>query len=236
MAGSAVWVRQDDAVLPRILHAVLSFILRVVWRPRVEGLGHVPMTGPVLVASNHISFFDSVVLPLVIPRRVVFLAKAEYFEGTGVRGALIRTWFEVIGAVPVRRGSHGEAMASMELALEVLRRGDGFGIYPEGTRSRDGRLYKGRTGVAWLALEAGAPVVPAGVIGTDVVQPVGVQRPRIAPMTVRFAAPVYPTAYAGLPAAVARRRLTDDVMDAVAALTGQPRSPDYNAAPSSPAD
>lgn len=210
------------------MRTLLALVLRVVWRPRVEGLAHIPTSGPVLVASNHVSFFDSVVLPLVIPRRVVFLAKAEYFEGTGVRGTLVRAWFEAIGAVPVRRGNHAEAMASLELALDVLRRDLGFGIYPEGTRSRDGRLHRGRTGVAWLALAADAPVVPAGLVGTADVQPVGASRPRIARITVRFAAPLLPSAYAGLPAAVARRRLTDDVMDAIAALTGQPRSSTVN--------
>jgi len=215
-------------VLLRLLHAALALVLRVLWRPRVEGLGHVPSSGPVLVASNHVSFFDSVVLPLVIPRRVVLLAKAEYFEGRGLRGALVRAWFETIGAVPVRRGTHGEAMASLELALEVLRRGDGFGIYPEGTRSRDGRLYRGRTGVAWLALASGAPVVPAGLIGTADVQPIGAGRPRIARVSVRFAAPIQPAAYAHLPAAIARRQLTDDVMDAIGALTGQARCREYH--------
>lgn len=218
----------------RIVRALLGLWVRVVWHPRVEGLGHVPASGPVLIASNHVSFFDSVVLPLVVPRRVVFLAKAEYFEGRGVRGTLVRAWFEAIGAVPVKRGTHGEAMASLELALGVLRRGDGFGIYPEGTRSRDGRLYRGRTGVAWLALASGAPVVPAGLIGTADVQPVGARRPRRAKVTVRFAAPVLPGEYAGLPSAVARRRMTDDVMDAVAALTGQTRCTDYNASPQTP--
>ena len=106
------------------MRALLGLWVRVVWHPRVEGLGHVPTAGPVLIASNHVSFFDSVVLPLVVPRRVVFLAKAEYFEGRGVRGTLVRAWFEAIGAVPVKRGTHGEAMASLELALGVLRRGD----------------------------------------------------------------------------------------------------------------
>jgi 1-acyl-sn-glycerol-3-phosphate acyltransferase len=221
----------------RILRTFLSVLLRLLWRPRVEGLSHVPRTGPVLIASNHVSFFDSVVLPLVIPRRVVFLAKAEYFEGSGVRGGLVKAWFEAIGAVPVRRGTHGEAMDSLELALAVLHGQGGFGIYPEGTRSRDGRLYRGRTGVAWLALASGAPIVPAGVVGSELVQPVGASRPRVLRvprMTVRFAAPVLPAAYSDLPPAVARRRMTDDVMDAVGALTGQPRSRGYNATPPSP--
>lgn len=223
-----------SAVPLAILRSTLALVLRVLWRPRVEGLAHIPTSGPVLVASNHISFFDSVVLPLVIPRRVVFLAKAEYFQGRGLRGALVRGWFTAIGAVPVKRGLHGEAMVSLQLALEVLRRGDGFGIYPEGTRSRDGQLYRGHTGVAWLALACGAPVVPAGVIGTDDVQPVGARRPKIARVTVRFAAPVLPSAYQGLPAAIARRRLTDDVMAAIAALTAQPRCADYNERPPTP--
>ncbi len=220
----------------RIVRALLTLVLRVVWRPRVEGLGHVPSTGAVIVASNHLSFFDSVAIPLVVPRHVVFLAKSDYFEGTDLRGRLVRAWCEAIGAVPVRRGTHGDAMASLQQALEVLREGGAFGIYPEGTRSRDGRLYRGRNGVAWLSLASGAPVVPTGVLGTEVVQPVGARRPRVVRFTVRFAAPVLPETYAGLPAALARRRLTDDVMDAVAALTGQPRSRDYNAVPPSPTD
>jgi len=220
----------------RILRALLALVLRVVWRPRVEGLGHVPRTGPCIIASNHLSFFDSVVIPLVVPRHVVFLAKSDYFEAAGVRGRAVKAWFEAIGAVPVRRGTHGDAMASLEQALEVLRGGGAFGIYPEGTRSRDGRLYRGRGGVAWLSLASGAPVVPTGVLGTEVVQPVGAGRPRIARVTVRFAAPVVPESYAGLPGAVARRRLTDDVMAAVAALTGQLRSSDYNAVAPSPTD
>lgn len=222
--------------LLRILRALLALVLRAVWRPRVEGLGHLPRTGAVIIASNHLSFFDSVAIPLVVPRHVVFLAKSDYFEGTDVRGRLVRAWFEAIGAVPVRRGTHGDAMASLQQALDVLRAGGAFGIYPEGTRSRDGRLFRGRTGVAWLALASGAPVVPAGVVGTEVVQPVGASRPRVARFTVRFAAPVLPQTYAGLPAATARRRLTDDVMDAVAALTAQPRSLGYNDVPPSPTD
>lgn len=227
----------EDASVPlRILRACLALMLRTVWRPKVEGLGHVPRTGAVIIASNHLSFFDSVAIPLVVPRHVVFLAKSDYFEGTDLRGRLVRAWFEAIGAVPVRRGTHGDAMASLQQALEVLRVGGAFGIYPEGTRSRDGRLYRGRNGVAWLALASGAAVVPTGVLGTDVVQPVGAPRPRLGRITIRFAAPVTPEAYAGLPSAIARRRLTDDVMDAVAALTGQPRSRDYNAAPPSPTD
>jgi 1-acyl-sn-glycerol-3-phosphate acyltransferase len=223
---------RDHGVVPyTALRVALTVLMRLLWRVRVEGLENVPDRGGVLLASNHLSFIDSLVIPVVVPRRVAFLAKAEYFEGRGPRGLLTRWWFRGLGAVPVRRGSHGEAMASLQLALQVLRDGDGFGIYPEGTRSRDGRLYRGRTGVAWLALASGAPVVPVGLVGTDRVQPVGARVPRIAPVIVRFGPPLSPEAYQSLPAGAARRQLTDDVMAAVAELSGQEVAGGY--APSS---
>lgn len=211
-----------------VLRLVLKALMRLLCRVRVQGLENVPPTGGFLLASNHLSFIDSVVIPVVVPRRVAFLAKAEYFEGRGLRGAVNRLWFRGLGAVPVRRGSHGEAMASLHVALHVLRDGDGFGIYPEGTRSRDGRLHRGRTGVAWLALASGVPVVPVGVVGTDRVQPVGSRLPHIAPVTVRFGPPLDADRYQSLPAGAARRRMTDDIMAAVAELSGQQVAPDYS--------
>jgi 1-acyl-sn-glycerol-3-phosphate acyltransferase len=221
-------VRDDGHVPYVLLRLVLKALMRLLWRVRVEGLDQIPSSGGFLLASNHLSFIDSVLIPVVVPRRVAFLAKAEYFEGRGVRGVATRLWFQALGAVPVRRGSHGEAMASLQLALNVLRDGDGFGIYPEGTRSRDGRLHRGRTGVAWLALAGGVPVVPVGVIGTDRVQPVGARLPRIAPVTVRFGAPLEAAPYPSLPAGAARRRMTDDVMAAIAGLSGQETAPGYS--------
>ena len=146
---------------------LLGSFFRLVWRPRIVGVEHIPATGPVIIASNHLSFIDSVVIPLVVPRRVRFLAKAEYFEGTGLRGWVNRAFFTAVDAVPVNRDSQRNAMASLRLAMDVLAQGTAFGIYPEGTRSRDGRLYQGRTGVGWLALESGAPVVPVALVGTD---------------------------------------------------------------------
>ena len=137
-----------------------------------------------ILASNHLSFVDSVVIPVVVPRKVVFLAKSDYFTGTGVRGSLSRAWFEGLGMLPVDRDDTKAAIASLDTALEVLGRGEAFGIYPEGTRSRDGRLYRGRTGVAHLALTAGVPVVPVGLTGTQNIQPVGSSRPRVVPITV----------------------------------------------------
>jgi 1-acyl-sn-glycerol-3-phosphate acyltransferase len=221
-------MREHGAVPYALVRLVLKTLMRLLWRVRVEGLENVPRSGGFLLASNHLSFVDSLVIPVLVPRRVAFLAKAEYFEGRGLRGLLTRGWFVALGAVPVRRGSHGEAMVSLQLALQVLRDGDGFGIYPEGTRSRDGRLYRGRTGVAWLALASGAPVVPVGLVGTDRVQPVGARLPRVAPVTVRFGAPLSPDLYQSLRAGAARRRMTDDVMAAIADLSEQDVAPGYS--------
>ena len=159
---------------------IVGLIFRVFWRPRVEGLENIPESGPVIIASNHLSFIDSVVIPLAVPRRVRFLAKAEYFTGRGLRGRGTALFFHLIDAVPVERTGNRDSMRSLESALAVLYEGSAFGIYPEGTRSRDGRLYRGRTGVGWLALTSGAPVVPVGLIGTDRVQPVGARGVRIA--------------------------------------------------------
>jgi len=215
-----------------VLRTVLGVLFRLLWRPEIEGVEHVPDAGAVIVASNHLSFIDSIVIPLAVPhRRVTFLAKSEYFTGGGLLGLPRRTFFRGMGAVPIDRGERKDAQAALDTALEVLHRGWAFGVYPEGTRSRDGRLYRGRTGIGWLALSADVCVVPVGLTGTDQVQPVGARFPRVGRVRVRFGAPIRPEAYAGLSPAQARRRLTDDVMDAVAALSGQERAGDYNGHP-----
>jgi len=221
-------VRVPGRLLYPVLHTVVPPLARAVWRPAVTGLEHVPRTGPVILASNHLSFADSVVIPVVAPREVVFLAKSDYFTGTGVRGAVSRAWFEGLGMLPVDRDDASAALASLDVALEVLGRGQAFGIYPEGTRSRDGRLHRGRTGVAHLALTAGVPVVPVGLAGTERLQPVGSRRPRVVPIRVAFGAPVVAgDRFAGLPTGRARRLLTDEVMQAIAALSGQEPSGTY---------
>ena len=212
-----------------VIRTVLGVLFRLLWRPQIDGVEHVPADGAVIVASNHLSFIDSIVIPLAVPhRRVTFLAKSEYFTGGGLLGFPRRAFFRGMGAVPIERGEHKDAQAAMQSALQILAKGWAFGVYPEGTRSRDGRLYRGQTGAAWLALETGVPVVPVGLIGTDQVQPVGARVPRIGRVRVRFGPPIDPTAYAGLRPAQARRQLTDDVMDAVAGLSGQPRADGYN--------
>jgi 1-acyl-sn-glycerol-3-phosphate acyltransferase len=189
---------------------------------RTVGREHLPKTGPVIVASNHLSFIDSVVLRLAAPRRVTFLTKDEYFLKAGLRGRLLRWFFTAAGSVPVSRGSHRAAQAALDTARDVLARGNAFGIYPEGTRSLDGRLYRGRTGVAWLALTTGAPVVPVALEGTERLQPVGKRLPRPHRVTVRFGQPL---TFTGDPTSPrARRAVTDEVMRAIGELSGQERA------------
>ena len=211
--------------------SVLYPLSHALYRPMIEGKENVPRTGGVIVASNHRSFIDSFAIPLASPRQVRFLAKEEYWTGTGLGGLLRKGFFNAVGMVPVNRHSPTAAQESLDAALEVLKAGDAFGIYPEGTRSRDGRLYRGRTGVAWLALTAQVPVVPVGLIGTEDIQPVGARFPRLAKVTVRFGRPIGVEEYAGMPAGKARRALTDRVMDAIAELSGQERADAYNEVP-----
>ncbi len=212
-----------------VIHSALPPLLKAVWRPRVFGVGNVPKHGGVILASNHLSFVDSVVIPSVAPRKVVFLAKSDYFNGRGVRGTAQRLWFEGLGMLPVDRDDTQAAIDSLETALEVLGRGEAFGIYPEGSRSRDGRLYRGRTGVAHLALTAGVPVVPVGLQGTEKIQPVGSNRPRLARVTVKFGQPLDFTGRAdGVPLGRARREVTDEIMTAIQALSGQEPAGVYN--------
>ncbi|WP_438874495.1 lysophospholipid acyltransferase family protein [Symbioplanes lichenis] len=210
-------------MVPRMVRAGLVPLSRLAFRPDVEGREHVPRTGAVIFAVNHISALDSFLVPLVSPRPVSFLAKEEYFTGS----RMLRAGMLAIDAIPVPRGAHRAAQQALESALEVLRDGRAFGIHPEGTRSRDGRLYRGRTGVAWLALASGAPVVPVGVIGTDKVQPVGAPFPRPGKVTVRFGQPLHFSPGTST-AARARREATDDIMDAIAKLSDQDRAPGYN--------
>jgi 1-acyl-sn-glycerol-3-phosphate acyltransferase len=211
------------------LHTLVPPVARVIWRPTVTGLEKVPATGPVILASNHLSFADSVVIPVVVPRKVVFLAKSDYFTGSGLKGAASKAWFEGLGMLPVDRDDPRAALTSLDTALEVLGRGEAFGLYPEGTRSRDGRLYRGRTGVAHLALTAGCPVVPVGLAGTQDLQPVGSNIPRLARVTVAFGEPIRPDGELdGMPPGKARRVLTDRVMTAIQSLSGQEEAGVYN--------
>jgi 1-acyl-sn-glycerol-3-phosphate acyltransferase len=197
----------------------------LLFRPHVRGRENVPASGPFIIASNHLSFIDSMIIPLMAPRRVGYLAKAEYFTGSGLGGWLTKTWFTALGALPVERETHRAAQASLDTALAVLKDGGGFGLYPEGTRSRDGRLARGKTGVAWLALTAECPVVPVGVIGTDRIQPVGARWPRPHRATVIFGKPLTFPEYQGKAGNNrARREVTDRIMEAIHELSGQEKA------------
>lgn len=211
---------------------VLTVLVRLVYWPVVDGADNVPRHGPVIIASNHLSFIDSVVITLLSPRTVVFLAKAEYFTGRGLKGRLTRWFFTACGAVPVERGTRRAAQVSLAAARRVLAADRAFGIYPEGTRSLDGRLYRGRTGVAWLALTTKAPVVPVALTGTDRLQPVGRRLPRLHRITLRFGAPLrFADQHGSAHSARARRTVTDEIMCAIARLSGQERATTYNEAP-----
>ena len=219
--------------LYRIVRGILRPLVRLVYRPTITGAEHVPKHGPVILASNHLSFVDSIVIPLASPRPVQFLAKSQYFTGAGFSGWVSRTFFSAIGAVPVDRGAGAQAQEALDQGRRILEGGAAFALYPEGTRSVDGRLYRGRTGVAWLALETGAVVVPVGLVGTQEIQPVGAKFPRIRPVTVRFGAPLDLTAHGKANWGRARRAATDEIMSAIHALTGQELAGRYNEVPPS---
>jgi 1-acyl-sn-glycerol-3-phosphate acyltransferase len=216
-------------MLYEVMHGVVPPLMRAVWRPKVIGLEHVPDTGGVILASNHLSFVDSVAIPSVVKRKVVFLTKSDYFTGSGPKGFLSRAFFEGLGMLPVDRDDSKAAIASLSTALGVLGRGEAFGIYPEGTRSRDGRLYRGRTGVGHLALTAGVPVVPVGITGTEHVMAVDSNRLRVVPVTIEFGEPLHFTGrFDGVPLGRARRDVTDEIMTAIQRITGQVETGVYN--------
>jgi 1-acyl-sn-glycerol-3-phosphate acyltransferase len=217
------------AMLYGLVHPVVAPLAKAIWRPAVTGLSNVPATGGVILASNHLSFVDSVVIPVVVPRKVAFLAKKDYFEGRGIKGFLTRAWFEGIGMLPVDRDDPQAAINSLGTALEVVGRGEAFGIYPEGTRSRDGRLYRGRTGAAHVALTAGVPIVPVGLRGTQELMPVGTNRPRLVKVEVAFGEPLdFTGRFEGVAPGKARRIVTDEVMARIAELSGQTPAGVYN--------
>lgn len=211
---------------------VVAPLARMVYRPHVEGRGNVPKTGPVIFASNHLSFIDSVAIPVAAPRPVHFLAKSSYFEGSGIGGWASRQFFTAIGAVPVQRGAGQAALDALDQQRALLDDGSAVALYPEGTRSLDGRLYKGRTGVAFLALQTGAPVVPVGLIGTDKVMPVGAKMPSLKHrVTVRFGEPLDLAHHGPATSGRARRLATDEIMSAIHALSGQELAGAYNEVP-----
>jgi 1-acyl-sn-glycerol-3-phosphate acyltransferase len=197
-------------------------LLSLLGRPKVEGLEYVPSSGPAILASNHLAVMDSFFLPLVVRRRITFLAKSEYFTGTGLKGWLSRWFFTAVGQVPIDRSDADAAQAALNTAEQVLAQGKLLGMYPEGTRSPDGRLYKGKTGLGRLALETGVPVIPVAMIGTNVVNPPGSTMLRFGRVTVRFGKPMEFSRFEGMAGnRFIERAVTDEVIYELMGLSGQ---------------
>ena len=203
-------------------HIVIGPWLRILFRPWTDGLEHVPKDGPAIIVSNHLSFSDSFFLPLMVDRKMTFLAKSDYFTGRGVKGRLVKWFFTGIGQVPIDRSGGRASEAAIGTALRVLAGGHLLGIYPEGTRSGDGRLYRGRTGVARMALESGVPVIPVAMIGTFEIQPPGQVRPNVHRVGMRFGAPLDFSRYEGLGGdRLILRSVTDEILYALMDLSRQ---------------
>ena len=201
---------------------LLGPLLRGLWRPWAEGLENIPDDRPAIIASNHLSFCDSFFMPVMVPRKVTFLAKAEYFTTPGIKGFFSRMFFAGVGQVPIDRSDADASKAALNTGVRVLAEGKLLGIYPEGTRSPDGRLYRGKTGVARLALESGAVVVPCAMVNTDIIQPAGRLLPKLRPRPgVRFGKPLDFTRYEGMSGdRFVERSMTDEIMYELMQLSG----------------
>jgi len=196
--------------------------LRLLFRPQVEGLENLPEDGAAILAGNHLSFSDSIFLPLVCKRKITFLAKSDYFNTPGIKGLLTRLFMSAAGQVPVDRSGGRASEAALRTGLRVLGEGNLLGIYPEGTRSGDGRLYRGKTGVARMALEAGVPVIPCAMVNTHIIQPPGRVRPRIMRVKIRIGVPLDFSRYEGMSGdRFVLRSMTDEIMYELMQLSGQ---------------
>jgi 1-acyl-sn-glycerol-3-phosphate acyltransferase len=202
-----------------ILRAFLTPFLMILFRPKVKGLRNVPGNGPLIIASNHLSFSDSIFMPLVVPRKVTFLAKSEYFTSPGPKGLLKKLTFIALGQVPVDRSGGRRSEAALITGLKILAEGKCLGIYPEGTRSPDGRLYKGRTGIARLAIESGAPIIPVAMFNTEKIQPTGTVVPKVMRVEMIFGQPMY---FEGDSTDLLHLRdVTDKIMSTIQEMSGQ---------------
>jgi 1-acyl-sn-glycerol-3-phosphate acyltransferase len=201
---------------------IMGPLLKLVYRPWIKGVENIPAQGAAILASNHQAVIDSFFLPLMLQRRVVFIGKAEYFTGRGLKGRLVSGFMRGVGTIPVDRSGGRKSEEALATGLRRLQAGDVFGIYPEGTRSPDGRLYRGKTGVARLALESGAPVIPVAMIGTDVAQPIGRTVPKIMRIGMVIGEPLDFSRYQGMANdRFILRSVTDEIMYAIMTLSGQ---------------
>ncbi|RAK39970.1 1-acyl-sn-glycerol-3-phosphate acyltransferase [Actinoplanes lutulentus] len=206
---------------------IIGTTLMTGWRPTVEGIEHIPTSGGAIFAGNHLSVADELFLGTVVPRHLAFWAKSDYFTGTGVKGFLNRKLMEGLGAIRVERAGGRAALTAFDAAIPALKGGDLVAVYPEGTRSPDGKLYRGRTGVARLAVGAGVPIIPVGMLGTDKVQPIGRLAPKLMrdTVTVKFGKPIDTIGRSDDRTSL--RELTDQVMAEIQKLTGQEYVPRY---------
>lgn len=203
-------------------YILMGPLLALLGRPKIEGLENVPRSGPAILASNHWAVADSFYLSLAVRRRIAYLAKAEYFTGTGLKGRFLRWFYTVTGNVPIDRTDADTAQAALNTAERLLGEGRLIGIYPEGTRSPDGRLHKGKTGLGRLAVRTGASVIPVAMIGTDIVNPPGSKMWRFGKVTVRFGKAIDFARYEGLAGTpFIDRAVTDEVMYELMGLSGQ---------------
>ena len=201
---------------------VLGPLLRFIFRPWVRGVENVPSSGAAILASNHLSFSDSIFLPLQCPRPVVFLAKSEYFTGKGLKGWLVKWFFQATGQLPIDRSGGKASEAALNTGLGVLEQGQLLGIYPEGTRSPDGRLYRGRTGIARMVLEAKVPVIPVAMIDTEKVQPIGTCLPRVRRVGIVYGKPLDFSRFDGMEGdRIVLRAVTDEIMYELKKISGQ---------------
>lgn len=203
-------------------HLLIGPFLKTVWRPWVEGAENLPSSGPVIIVGNHLSVIDSFILPLMVERRISFLAKSDYFTGKGIKGWLVKNFMLSVGQIPIDRSGGKASEASLNTGLSVLDRGDVLAMYPEGTRSPDARLYRGRTGVARLVLESGALVVPAVMIDTEKAMPIGAKFPRVRRIGTVIGEPLDFSRFAGMSAdRFVLRSVTDEIMLEIQRLSGQ---------------
>ena len=207
---------------------VLGPLLRFIFRPWTRGVENVPTSGAAILASNHLSFSDSIFLPLQCPRPVVFLAKSEYFTGKGIKGLFVKLFFKSTGQLPIDRSGGKASEAALNTGLGVLEQGQLLGIYPEGTRSPDGKLYRGRTGIARMALEAKVPVIPVAMIDTEKVQPIGTRFPRVRRVGIVYGKPLDFSRFDGMEGdRIVLRAVTDEIMYELMRISGQEYADQY---------
>ena len=214
----------------RFFKFLLGPLMRLLFQPWIRGLENIPAEGPAILASNHLAVIDSFFLPLMVKREITFVGKSDYFTGVGIKGWIVKHFMQAVGVIPVDRSGGKASQVALDKGLEVLGRGDLFGIYPEGTRSPDGRLYRGKTGIARMSLISGAPIIPVAMVGTDKAQPIGQRIPKLERIGVIIGKPLDFSRYQGMENdRFVLRSISDEVMYDLMLLSGQEYVDEYAA-------